>query len=442
MRRLLQQLQPPGPRVLGLCPCRAFALHVYLQYAGDSAAKFYSLEQGEGAAENTIVTTFGRAGTAGQSSTSTYASPAAALAFLRKTEAAKRKKGYSTAAAAPTADAPAAGAPAAPAAFPRVLAADESVAVPSSSSAATYRVKCVSVGADGAPEELSCTCVGYAQRRKARGAASTCRHIALVQGEAAEAARLAAAAAAPPPPPELHSAAIAPLIALAHAWAPAVDPAGLLLSEKLDGVRALWHEGRLWSRAGHALHAPPFFTAALPARCTLDGELHMGRGRFSDTVTVARGSGAGAAGERWRGVQYAVFDAPLAGGGFAARLAAAGAALAEGRRAAAASSSGAPAESFAAILPHAPCGGAEDLALQLKEVLEAGGEGLMLRRPEALFSAWPVRRRLQQWRARAQPPATDPLLCPHPPPLPWRPQAPGARTTCSRSRSLQTTRRW
>jgi hypothetical protein len=134
-------------------------------------------------------------------------------------------------------------------------------------------------------------------------------------------------------------------------------------------------------------------------------------------VTVTR---AAAAGERWRGVQYAVFDAPLAGGGFAARLAAAEAALAEGRRDAAAAAAaaaahaggGAPAESFAAILPHAPCGGAEDLALQLKDVLEAGGEGLMLRRPEARFSAWLRGAQQQQQRVRArrpQPPAPSPL---------------------------------
>ena len=204
MLGFLQRLPSP---VLGLCHCRAFSAAVYLQYTEGASAKFYKLTQGEGAAESSVTVHFGRVGTAGQSTTSTHASPAAALAFLRKTEAAKRKKGYSDsvqaaegtpAVSSPTAAVAAAAAAAA--AFPVVLAEGESVQVRSASSSALYKVKCVSA-VGGVPAALSCTCTGYTQRLQARGLlASTCRHIALVQGPVAEAARLAAAAAAPPPP--------------------------------------------------------------------------------------------------------------------------------------------------------------------------------------------------------------------------------------------------
>jgi len=369
--------------VLALRLAHRFSTRVHLQLVEGGSDKFYNLVQGEGDESATVTTLFGRTGTAGQRTTATHATPAAALAALRKAEAAKRKKGYTDAPPPLLPPVQAAAGGSAPA-FPLQLAEGESIMVPSSSSRSTaYRVKCVSAR-DGLPDIMSCTCLGFTQRIQARGIeGSTCRHIALALGEKAEASRLARAhqrAPDSPPPPDLHSPDIAPLIALAHAWAPTVDPTGMLLSEKLDGMRALWHKGRLWSRQGNALHAPAFFTAALPPGCTLDGELHMGRGRFSECMSVTR---THTGGERWQGVHFAVFDAPLAPGGFAARLEAAGAALAAARGAASQ-------EAFASLLPHTPCAGPQELALALQAMIAAGGEGLMLRAPLALFSACSV----------------------------------------------------
>ena len=414
---LQRLLRAPQLGLEAWCHCRAFSTKVYLHHTAGSTPRFYTLEQGEGAAGSTVTASFGRLGSAGQSSSSTHASPAAALAFLRKTEAAKRKRGYTDSSSPPGvgALAPHPAAAAAAHTFPRVLAVGESVHVASAgSSGATYRVKCLSAAPDGTPTALSCTCKGYAQRLHAKGAlASSCRHIALVQGGAAEAARLAAAAAAPPPPPPPPPhPGVAPLIALAHSWTPRVDPTGMLLSEKLDGMRALWHEGRLWSRQGNALHAPPYFTAALPRSTTLDGELHCGRGGFSATVSVTRAQTD--VEEKWRGVQFAVFDAPQAPGGFAARLAAAEAALAEGRREAAAGGGAPVVEAFASILPHRVCAGPEDLALQLQAMVQSGGEGLMLRNPGGVFGAFFFPRPCLLC-ACAPPPLTLPTLFLHAP---------------------------
>ena len=46
------------------------------------------------------------------------------------------------------------------------------------------------------------------------------------------------------------------------------DCAGMIATETLDGVRALWDGQALFTRGGHRIHAPAWFTAGLPARIT------------------------------------------------------------------------------------------------------------------------------------------------------------------------------
>jgi DNA ligase-1 len=50
------------------------------------------------------------------------------------------------------------------------------------------------------------------------------------------------------------------------------DPTPYLVSEKYDGVRALWDGQTLRSRAGNTIAAPAWFIAKLPKQ-PLDGEL-------------------------------------------------------------------------------------------------------------------------------------------------------------------------
>jgi len=52
-----------------------------------------------------------------------------------------------------------------------------------------------------------------------------------------------------------------------------------MMSEKLDGMRAVWKGGGLLTRNNHPIHYPPYFTDAWPKE-TLDGELWLGRGQF------------------------------------------------------------------------------------------------------------------------------------------------------------------
>ena len=85
-----------------------------------------------------------------------------------------------------------------------------------------------------------------------------------------------------------------------------VNPKGWYMSEKLDGVRAIWDgRGNLWSRNGKRFDAPDRFTRMLPTNVALDGELTMGRGTFPTTISAVRSHG-----HDWAGVKFHVFDMP------------------------------------------------------------------------------------------------------------------------------------
>lgn len=97
---------------------------------------------------------------------------------------------------------------------------------------------------------------------------------------------------------------------------------GWLKSEKLDGGRAFWtptlrgtipdfsnDEGEatgLWTRDGKIIHAPNDWLDKLP-QIPLDGELYLGRGMFQKLMSVIR---CNVPDERWKDVQYKIFDMP------------------------------------------------------------------------------------------------------------------------------------
>lgn len=204
----------------------------------------------------------------------------------------------------------------------------------------------------------------------------TCKHLRAYLGEEAETARLgalpsraASTRSASGKSGPVNKKETAPPVLLAHKWETEHDPTGWWMSEKLDGIRAYWDGECFVSRLGNKFFAPDWFTEDLPAD-TLDGELWVGRKMFQKTTSIVR---SGAAGHEWKTVQYVVFDAPNARGGFEDRLAHAQKVLAR---------SGAP---HARWLEHVPCDGFDHLREELARVEGLGGEGLMLRRPGSKY---------------------------------------------------------
>ena len=107
-------------------------------------------------------------------------------------------------------------------------------------------------------------------------------------------------------------------VLLAQNAPPGLDPAGYWVSEKYDGVRALWDGSTLRFRSGRTVAAPAWFIAKLPATA-LDGELWMGHGTFdalSGAVRRAQPLDA-----EWQQLKYMVFELPKAGGNFTHRAA-------------------------------------------------------------------------------------------------------------------------
>lgn len=79
------------------------------------------------------------------------------------------------------------------------------------------------------------------------------------------------------------------------------------VSEKLDGVRAYWDGEAFYTRQGHPINAPLWFTQPLPP-IPLDGELWLGRGRFSELSGIVRKQQPDH--QAWQAVSYQLFDLP------------------------------------------------------------------------------------------------------------------------------------
>jgi DNA ligase-1 len=95
-----------------------------------------------------------------------------------------------------------------------------------------------------------------------------------------------------------------------------VDPAGYLVSEKFDGVRAVWDGQQLCFRSGAPMPAPGWFVERLPAQA-LDGELWLARGQFDALSAIVR-KGLPVDAD-WRRLHYLVFELPDAEGPFSER---------------------------------------------------------------------------------------------------------------------------
>ncbi|WP_370980339.1 DNA ligase [Agaribacterium sp. ZY112] len=105
-------------------------------------------------------------------------------------------------------------------------------------------------------------------------------------------------------------------VQLAHVYKQQ-DISDYLVSEKYDGIRAVWRDGQLRSRSGKRINAPAWFTEGFPD-IWLDGELWLGRNKFESLSSVV--SKHEPVDGEWRKVHYMVFDAPGIAGPFQQRV--------------------------------------------------------------------------------------------------------------------------
>lgn len=109
----------------------------------------------------------------------------------------------------------------------------------------------------------------------------------------------------------------APDLLLANTYQSDIKLQNYWVSEKFDGVRAYWNGSNFVSRQGNVFHAPQWFTDVLP-EMALDGELWLGRGEFERLSGVVRRQSPDDS--SWSAIKFMVFDLPGHTGVFDERL--------------------------------------------------------------------------------------------------------------------------
>lgn len=168
----------------------------------------------------------------------------------------------------------------------------------------------------------------------------------------------------------MQASAEAPAILLAEAYRNQVDVTQYLVSEKLDGVRAIWDGQTLRFRSGKTINAPRWFLDGLPKR-SLDGELWIGRGTFERLSGIVRREEPDDA--EWRQVHYMIFEMPGAPGTFVQRAALIGEVVKQAN------------VPWLHEIEQLPVVDRNSLQKRMKEIVRADGEGLMLHRADAHY---------------------------------------------------------
>lgn len=159
-------------------------------------------------------------------------------------------------------------------------------------------------------------------------------------------------------------------ILLAQVYQSGIDVTQYLVSEKYDGVRAVWDGKQLITRQGNIIHAPVWFTKDLP-KTPLDGELWLARGKFDALSGAVRKTNPVDA--EWKNIAYLVFELPNAPGTFEARAKRMVDIVKQANL------------SHLKAVKQFRVNNEEALKNTLKQVVANGGEGLMLHRADAPY---------------------------------------------------------
>ncbi|VEI76644.1 DNA ligase [Mannheimia haemolytica] len=141
---------------------------------------------------------------------------------------------------------------------------------------------------------------------------------------------------------------------------------GWVMSEKLDGVRGFWDGKQLISRQGYPLNPPDYFIKDFPP-FAIDGELFSERGKFEEISSIVRSVQP----KGWHKLKLQVFDVPNAQGNLIERLATLENYLKQHPT------------PHIAIIEQIPIKDKAHLQQFYQSVLEQGGEGVIVRNPNA-----------------------------------------------------------
>jgi DNA ligase-1 len=142
------------------------------------------------------------------------------------------------------------------------------------------------------------------------------------------------------------------------------------MSEKMDGVRAIWTGEKFLNRKCNMTYdVPQRFADQLPKGIMLDGELCMGRGRFQESCQAAMSP---ANSPLWDDMHFYIFDI-VNDNVFEDRKIELEALNIDG--------------DFALVLEHQKCTSRRHLDTLLELIEDAGGEGVMLRKPASKYTS-------------------------------------------------------
>ena len=144
---------------------------------------------------------------------------------------------------------------------------------------------------------------------------------------------------------------------------------GWVMSEKYDGVRAIWDGKNLKSRNNLKFNQPSFWSADFPP-FWLDGELYTKRGDFERISSIVASTD-----ERWKEIVYLIFDVPNAKGDLFERLAVLQDYLNKHQNL----------KNRIKIIEQIPIKSRAHAFSFLDEISNANGEGVVLRNPKANY---------------------------------------------------------
>jgi DNA ligase-1 len=137
---------------------------------------------------------------------------------------------------------------------------------------------------------------------------------------------------------------------------------GWMMSEKLDGIRAIWDGKHLYTKNGHLIHAPKYFTNGFPS-FVLDGELWSKRGDFENIQSIVLDHTPS---DKWKVLTYNIFEVPFAKGDFLTRL----------------QQVKSYQSRYLKVIKQIKCRSKKDLINFLNDIEQKGGEGVVIKNPK------------------------------------------------------------